>query len=103
MTTFLDTNVLIYLLDEEAPHHGWAADQLALRKDEGPLIISDIVYCEFCVGMQSKEEADAALSHLALERLGMGNDALFRAAEAFRQYKENGGQKKRVLPDFLVG
>jgi hypothetical protein len=33
----------------------------------------------------------------------MTDDALFRAAEAFRQYKENGGQKKRVMPDFMIG
>jgi predicted nucleic acid-binding protein len=103
MTTFLDTNVLIFLLDEGAQHHAWAAEQLALRKEQGPIIISDIVYCEFCVGMNSREDADAAVTGLALERLGMSDGALYRAAQAFKQYKDNGGQKKRVLPDFLIG
>jgi len=103
MTTFVDTNVLIYLLDEGAVHHAWANDQLSQRKEEGPIIVSDVVYCEFCVGMHSREDADAAISQLALERMGMNDDALYRAAEAFQQYKDNGGQKKRVLPDFMIG
>lgn len=103
MTTFLDTNVLIYLLDEQAVHHAWANDQLVQRMEEGPIVVSDVVYCEFCVGMQSKEEADAAIAQLALERMGMNDEVLFRAAQAFRLYKENGGQKKRVLPDLMIG
>jgi len=26
-----------------------------------------------------------------------------REPEEFQQYKDNGGQKKRVLPDFMIG
>jgi len=103
MTTFIDTNVLIYLLDEAANHHAWSVEQLNICKEIGPAIVSDIVYCEFCVGMQSQAEVDAAVAKFALERLSTSDSVLFRAAEAFRQYKANGGPKTTVLPDFLVG
>ena len=84
MTTFIDTNVLIYLLDERAPFHQWSVSQLQSSKASGPVIISDIVYCEFCVGMASQAHVDAAVSHFGLQRL-RGNDlALFRAAMAYK-------------------
>jgi predicted nucleic acid-binding protein len=55
------------------------------------------------VGMTSQEEVDAAVAKFALERLSSSDQVLFRAASAFKRYKENGGPKERVLPDFLVG
>jgi predicted nucleic acid-binding protein len=103
MTTFLDTNVLIYLLDEGSQHHEWSIDQLANCKAKGPAVVSDIVYCEMAVGMATQEEVDAAVAKFALERAPNSDEVLFRAAMAFQQYKKNGGPKSRVLPDFLVG
>ncbi len=103
MTTFLDTNIMIYLLDEQAEYHVWSTEQLALCKTNGPAIVSDIVYCEMAVGMASKAEVDEAIERFALERISSTDEVLYRAAVAFRKYKDNGGPKIIVLPDFLVG
>ncbi|HEY5410017.1 MAG TPA: PIN domain-containing protein [Caulobacteraceae bacterium] len=103
MTTFLDTNILIYLLDSESSHHKWSVDQLDICKQSGPAVISDIVYCEFAVGMETQADVDLALSELAVERIAATDTVLFRAAEAFRKYRDLKGQKNRVLPDFLIG
>jgi predicted nucleic acid-binding protein len=103
MTTFLDTNVLIYLLDKNAPHHLWSVSELDKCRENGPAIISDIVYCEFSIGMATREEADAAITELAIERIRGSTEALFRAGRAYKAYKDNGGRRERVLPDFLIG
>jgi predicted nucleic acid-binding protein len=104
MSTFLDTNVIIALLDPNHHHHGWSVAQLNKRKTEGPAILCDIVYCEFSVGMKSKEETDDAIELLGLQRLSYSDAALFRAGRAFKNYKDmNKGKKPGVLPDFLVG
>lgn len=104
MTTFLDTNVLIALLDDKHPHHQWAARVLVDRKAVGPAIVSSVVYAEFTVGMNTKEEADEALSTLALDRISENDDSLFRAGRAFLKYKkENKGPKESLMPDFFVG
>jgi hypothetical protein len=103
MTTFLDTSALLAALKPGEPHHAWSTAQIQARRSEGPLIIADIVYGEFSIGMDSREHTDQALIELALERLASSDDVLFRAGQAFKKYKSQNGQKTNVLPDFLIG
>jgi predicted nucleic acid-binding protein len=104
MSTFLDTNIIVALLDTKNAHHRWSVEELNRRKGEGPAIVCDIVYCELSVGMKNKAEADAAIRLFGLERLPHSDAALFRAGEAFKTYKDvNKGPKLGVLPDFLIG
>lgn len=104
MTTFLDTNIIIALLDENHSHHTWSVTELVNRKAEGPAIVSDIVYCEVGVGMADKASLDAAIEALGLERFPSKDEALFRAGQAFLKYRrDHQGQKLGVLPDFLIG
>jgi predicted nucleic acid-binding protein len=103
MTTFIDTNVLIYLLDTASPHHTWSVTQFQKSKNVGPVIVNDIVYAEFSVGMQDKQATDEAIVALACERIHISDDALFRAGRAYKEYKNKGGTKLNVLPDFLIG
>jgi len=103
MTTFLDTNVLIALLNNQEPHHLWSVEQLKACKLKGPALISDIVYCEFSIGMTTQAHVDAAVAQFALERISSDDAVLFRAGTAFKQYKAQKGQKTNVLPDFLIG
>ena len=103
MTTFVDSSVLIDLLDDQSPHYGWSSAEFAKAKASGPVVVSDVVYSEFSVTLPSEEEADAVISHLALVRVGYPNQALFRAGKAYARYRRNRGQKLNVLPDFFVG
>ena len=104
MTTFVDTNVLVYLLDTKSDYHQWSLDEVNKAKANGPVIIPDIAYCEFSIGMPSKEATDSAINLLALERLPCSDESFFRAGRAFIKYKdENSGAKSNVLPDFLIG
>ncbi|HEX3673879.1 MAG TPA: type II toxin-antitoxin system VapC family toxin [Rhizomicrobium sp.] len=103
MTTFLDTSVLIAMLKEDDQFHDWSLEEFENCKIKGPAIISDMVYCEFCVGMASKENADAAVEAFGIERSPRNDEALFRAGVAFKKYRENRGQKANVLPDFIIG
>lgn len=104
MTTFLDTNIVIALLDEAHHHHAWSVEELVKRKQVGPAIVSDIVYCEVSVGMKDKAEVDTAMAQLGLERIRCRDEALVRAGKAFKKYREqNQGPKNGVLPDFLIG
>lgn len=103
MTTFLDTSALIAALTPNEVHHGWSAAQIESRRAQGPLIISDLVYSEFSITMNSREDTDEAVRALALERLPNSNDVLFRAGQAYKKYKGRTGTKSNVLPDFLIG
>ena len=104
MTTLIDTNILVFLTDQESPLHNWSVEQLIECKSNGPAVISDIVYCEFSVGMISKNEVDEVIALFELERLRTPDSALFRAAMAFKEYRDkNKGPKTGVLPDYLIG
>ena len=103
MTTFIDTNVLIALLDDREPHHAWSVRELQACKLRGPALVSDIVYCEFSVAMPTRDDVEAAITRLALERMPSDDVVLFRAGKAFKQYRAQRGPKLNVLPDFLIG
>ena len=103
MTTFLDTTVLISMMKEDDQFHDWSLAEFENCKANGPAIISDIVYCEFSVGMATKEDADAAVAAFGIERFPRNDTALFRAGVAFKKYRKNKGQKTNVLLDFIIG
>lgn len=104
MTTFLDTNIIVALLDDTHIHHAWSVEELKNRKIEGPAIVSDIVYCEVSVGMKNQAEVDEAINKLGLERIRCRDEALVRAGVAFKEYRDaNKGPKLGVLPDFIIG
>jgi len=104
MTVFLDTNVVLALLDPADQHHAWSTEELIRQKTIGLILVSDIVYCETAVGMGSERELDEAILILGLQRIRSGDAALFRAAKAFLMYKrDNAGPKLGVLPDFIIG
>lgn len=104
MTSFVDTNVLISLLDDSHEHHAWCAEQIAEARGDGPIVMTDVVYSEFSVGMGSKADTDEAIKQLAFERHRPSTDALFLAGRAFKKYRElNDGPKLNVLPDFIIG
>ena len=103
MTHIVDTNVVIGLIDPDDRLYDWANEQVALRKLDGPLLIVDIVYAEWSYGMDSKHEIDTVIADYGFDRFSCSDDALFRAGKAFKAHKDRGGQKKRVLPEMIIG
>lgn len=104
MTTFFDTSAVIPLTDDTHEAHLWCRGRYeAAAVDNPPIVMSDMVYCEVSMGMDSKEATDEALAKLFIERVGYSDEALFKAGRAFLRYKRNGGASGNVLPDFLIG
>ena len=103
MTTFVDTSVVIPLLDSTSKHHEWCREQMNAASSDGPVIVSDVVYAEMSVGLTEKREADEALAQFAFSRTGYSDEVLFRASQAFKEYRANGGPRESLLPDFFIG
>lgn len=104
MTTLIDTNIVIALLDDQDGYHEWAVEKAVELKQQGPLIVSDIVYCESSVAMVRQEDMDEAIHRLGLDRITPSDNALFIAGKAFKRYRDvNKGPKTGVLPDFIIG
>ena len=103
MTTYVDTCVLIDVLDETSPDHATSIQKLDEAKIKGPVLVSDAVYSEFSVAMATVEEVDGIIEGLDLVRYSYTNLDLFAAGKAFAAYRENQGLKTNVLPDFFIG
>lgn len=104
MTAFIDTSVLVALLNEGDLFHEWSVAEVEKCKISGPAIVCDLVYCETSVAMRTKDELDKAIAYWGLERIAESDLALFKAGKAYNQYRTiNRGPKLGVLPDFLIG
>jgi predicted nucleic acid-binding protein len=102
MTTLIDTNVLIYLLDPTSNHHQRAQEAFNRCKQNGTIILTDIAYAEFSIGMADKEATDAVVQAFALERVSMTDEALFETGRAFKAYRDRGGPRDKALPDHYI-
>ena len=103
MTTFVDTNVLIDILEPNSEHHAWSKDAVEAAMVNGPVIVSDAVYSELSVSMDSVQATNEAITELSLSRIGYSDTVLFMAGKAFEAYRKNKGTKMNVLPDFFIG
>lgn len=103
MATFIDTSVVLAVINTAETHHSWSDKELRSCKGSGPTLIADIVYSEFSAGMASQADADAVVTKLGLERLRSTRSSLFLAGKAFLAYKKRGGLKTNVLSDMLIG
>ncbi|UVO50368.1 PIN domain-containing protein [Sphingomonas sp. SUN019] len=103
MTTYVDTSVLIDLLEANSEHHAWSLTQIEKARVSGPVIVSDAVYSEFSIALDTEEHADEALNQFSFVRCGYSNQVLFRAGKAYLRYRQSKGTKTNVLPDFFIG
>ncbi len=101
--TLVDTNVLIDILSRDPVWYEWSAARYAERQALGRMAIIEVVYAECSVSYGSAEQASQALEALAVERDVMSDAALWRAGQAFRHYRRQGGSKSNVLADFFIG
>jgi hypothetical protein len=100
---FVDTNVLIDVLDNDPIWEEWSRLQLIAAAARGDVAINDVVYAELAVGFDSVVKLDAAVEEIGLVFNPIPRAALFVAAKAFARYRQSGGIRTSVLPDFFLG
>ena len=103
MITAVDTSVLLDVFLEHPKFAQASADALQAADAAGSLMICDIVYAELCSCFSRKEILDGVLARLDINVEPFDRDMNFTAGRAFRAYREKGGPRSRILPDFLIG
>ena len=101
--TLVDTNVLLDVVTNDPTWADWSIRQLDAAALKGPLAINDVVYAELSVRFASIEALDAVLGDAGISMEPMSRPALFLAGKVFMQYREAGGRRAGVLPDFFIG
>lgn len=103
MITAVDTNVL---LDVLLPNERFYEASLGALEDAavaGSLVICELVYAELCVHFEQHQECDEFLKGAELRVEALNREAQFVASRAWREYRRRGGQRTRIIPDFLIG
>lgn len=104
MITALDTNVLLDILTRSS-QFAHASMEALLRADaHGALVIGEIVYSELGAAFSGDTARLSGFLQDAGIRLAPSTPATFiEAGRRFRLYRDAGGPRRRILPDFLIG
>jgi predicted nucleic acid-binding protein len=99
----VDTNVVLDVLSDDIHWRPWSKAQLISGSSQPGLAINDIVYAELSIGYDDPAELDKLLAEWKLQLMPIPRTALFQAGKAFKSYRQSGGVRNGVLPDFFVG
>jgi predicted nucleic acid-binding protein len=103
MITFVDTNVL---LDVFLPDPKWGQKskiRLEQAFNQGSLILNEIIYSELTPQFSSKALLDDALKVLSIRIVSLDVKAAYNAGLIWKDYRNAGGRRNRILTDFLIG
>ena len=103
MITAIDTNIFLDILLANDPFGDASANALESSAASGSLVICDVVYAELCIHFLTQQECDDFLGANQIRVESLTKLALFTASRAWRTYRKQGGQRARILPDFLIG
>lgn len=102
MTTLVDSSVLLDVM-AGSPWRAWSEEHLAEAAEAGDVAINQVVYAEVAVGFASVARLERTLHGVGLKRIGLPWAAAWRVAEAFLEYRRQGGPRTTPLPDFFIG
>lgn len=98
----VDTNVLLDVYKADPIWMSWSLKHLRGAKP-GQLAINMVVYAELAGHPAEPAHLDLFLETLGIQMLEMTRPAARMAGLVFRQYRQRGGAKSGVLPDFFIG
>jgi predicted nucleic acid-binding protein len=101
--TLIDSNVLIDIFGKDPDWWHWSLSQMDEAKLDGSLLINDVIYAEASIRYRTIERFDAALAAAGVTVVTIPREALFLAGKTFIKYRDAGGRRPGVLPDFFIG
>lgn len=103
MITAIDTNVLLDILVPNDKFCESAIRSIEASANAGSLVVCDLVYTELCVHFPAQHECDDFLESNEIRVQSLSREASFLASRTWRTYRQQGGQRTRILADFMIG
>jgi predicted nucleic acid-binding protein len=103
VTTLVDSNVLLDVFTQTPDWWQWSLAQLEDAALYGPLLINDVIFAETSIRFPTIEDFETALAAAEIKVAPIPRMALFHAGKASVQYRNAGGVRSGVLPDFFIG
>lgn len=101
MKTAIDTSVLLAVAGKESGHEKWER-LLRTAAEEGGLCVCPVVFAELSSGRLSADQLLSQLAALAIEYEDFSAESAHHAGVTFWKYRQAGGPREHLLPDFLV-
>ena len=102
MITAVDTNVLLDLLLEDERFVEKSHAALARCAAEGALVACDVVVAELAGVFGLQGDAEGMLGEAGIAYVPTAREAALRAGRCWADYRSRGGNRTRVVADFLV-
>ena len=103
MTAAADTNVLLDIIQRNPRYFSQSIEWLNIARGRGPVVICAIVYGELVPAVSNKTELDDTLEDLGIALSPIDDAIAYEAGLRWQRYRESGGTRARLLPDFLIG
>jgi predicted nucleic acid-binding protein len=101
MITALDSSVLWAIIKKEVGHEQWLAALINAASD-GPLVISPIAFAELAPSTMDADTLNDFLSQLNISYDPFTPAAAHLAGLTFKLYREAGGPRLHLVPDFVI-
>ena len=102
MTTAVDSSVILSIYKAEEAGRIWMEKLITLRK-QSRLVICEIVVAETRPALASDQDHLQQLEKLGLHFLPASFDSACLAGQIHQSYRAAGGNRDRLVADFLVG
>jgi hypothetical protein len=99
----VDSNVLLDIVTEDPVWGRWSAAAIEAQLAGAPLGINAIIFGEVAFNVERIETLDELLPEADFSYLDIPREAAFLAARCHADYRGRGGQRRTILPDFLIG
>lgn len=97
----VDTSVLLTIFKGEPKGEEWL-ECLQSTAETATLLVSSVVFAEICSFFPSGDACRKTLRRIHLRHSPFTEEASLLAGKLFRTYRNQGGPRKTILPDFLV-
>jgi predicted nucleic acid-binding protein len=101
MRLALDTSVLLTIFNQEPEAEDWLEALIQARR-QGQLILCEVVYAELVPAFGTRTELDKVLDDLGARLDPIAAEAAWLAGQSFGRYREGGGPRQHLIPDFLI-
>jgi predicted nucleic acid-binding protein len=100
--TVVDSSVLLDVFTADPEWGEWSQTQLTQAAQRGALILNAVVLAEIAPRFERIETLRSTLPSMAvIEEIPLA--AAFLAGHAHAGYRQAGGSREAILPDFLIG
>ena len=102
MKTAIDSSILFSILKGEESSEDWLS-LLEYYSSISQLVICDIVAAEVAGLFSSIRKFKHSLEDLNIKLDHVNLDTCFLVSKIFRSYRKEGGKRKNLIPDFIIG